>query len=336
MFKRSIKKDEADVKHRRRFWSGVRRKHDDKGDPLAGALVAIAIIAAIAIVGVGYFAFLDSGKAAVTQAQMSNIRAHITQVIGQRPTIPANGAELDPVAYTTDYVTEATDIVTSLLNTVNNDPGTEYKALISGTATAATGANAGITGLTVQDVSDFTEGELWVFVAPGKTILCDSPPSTITGTNSNAYGEDPLGVTAANANAGDLIKSSGEDIDNECASAGEGAFVRRGRNIIVGGVTDQGSQYCVKYTQANADLDANGFTYWHTKSAPDGTADFPGTYEDLNNIQADCGALYMIARLIGDNDGANAQLIPPQWANSQICGATSPRGAPEAVKCQVN
>ena len=90
MFRKSTRSEDT-TEYRRRSWFGGSRRHDDKGDPLAGALVALAIISFIGLVGTSLFQFIDRGQAAVVQQVQEGIRSDITAVIGQR--VEVSGAD---------------------------------------------------------------------------------------------------------------------------------------------------------------------------------------------------------------------------------------------------
>ena len=301
MFRKSTKPEDT-TKYRRRSWFGGTRKHDDKGDPLAGALVALAIISFIGLVGTSLFQFIDRGQAAVVQQVQEGIRADITALVGQR--VEVND---------TDFAT-ATESVASALNSINTDGNIMYHSLVSTVNyNATTPANTAITTAYDIDIVDANK-DFWVFVPHTNIVLCETLE---TGQATETVPEVKLG-----ADAGAPTVTAG----TECP-AGDFAAVRKGRAIFVGGVTDTGSHFCVKYTQSNAALDTNGFSYWHLENYHNNTAP-TGALANLAKMRADCGVLWLVNHYTGIGAGT---VYAPFAVGPGLCAHSDPRPSPQNI-----
>ncbi|MCY3631078.1 MAG: hypothetical protein OXH29_00200 [bacterium] len=330
MFRRSAKKEQAGVKYRRRSWFGGCYRHDDKGDPLAGALVAISIIAFIGLVGTSYFQFIDRGQAAVVQQVQEGIRADVTQMVGQRIDVPAtNGAA-------------STAAVVNALNSINTDGQIKYVSIFDedgdGTFALAAGSNAQTVVLTGDGGDDMYDIEVaeankhfWVFAPHTTTYLCDTSGSTAIVAADVA--PEHSATASVLGTAGQL--DDGDDIDEpngggvgECGATAA-VSVRSGRAIYVGGVTDTGSHFCIKYAQSNKAIDSNGFSYWHVNGYPTGAAKgSSGT--TIDDIQADCGMRWLVNAYYGI-EASSGDSYPAHLVGPGLCAHSDPRPSPQNI-----
>ena len=273
------------------------------------------------------YSFIDAGQGAVNANYQSTVRAHITQAVGERIEMPQwDDAKPESVHKATDKMVEA-------LLAINQDPSIKYTALVTMPITALSGTShtADATG---YDIGNVEPGNLWVFVAPNKIKLCD----TINGTAANRYPAiNTASVVTPSNKLGNITGEAdvaGGPCDNNTSATinGEAADVRIGRAIFVGGVTDSGSQFCVKYTQANAKLDSNGFAYWHLRETPEGVTipDYgTGNAANLKGLQADCGVHWVLGELLG----VAHTTYHPAVVTPKLCASNSPRGNPETFTC---
>ena len=303
---------------------GKSRRSGDRGDALAGALVAIAITATFAVIGTQLYSFISSGQSTATANTQATIRAHVTQALGQRISMP------DYVSNRRGSIDGATVQMTEILNSINQDPSIQYEELLRSASPSNTiGTNTYGHTLVEKafDIGTADVGDLWVFVAPNIIKLCETEGKRGAPTQSLSD------RVQFDNNLGDIT-----GVDNSaCAASSDNlADVRVGRAIFVGGVAEGGSQFCVKYTQANANFDSNGFAYWHTKDYPGGSAlDYHtgGTQsiEALNDLRADCGVHWILGTML--HTGGAVKVYHPAVVTPTLCAADSPRGNPENVVC---
>lgn len=326
------------IKHRRRSWFGGCRKHNDNGDPLAGALVALAIISFIGLVGTALFQFIDRGQAAVVQQVQEGIRADITAMIGQRINVETEKN------YATSSVKAA-----AVLSSINTDSAITYTALVSAGADAKTGSVVGDAG-TAGNIYDINDAEpnkdFWVFMPHTSIELCEQGQTHPSGTKvedlatktaGTVTGSTATDATRADPN-NDLANLLPVDCDGTTTTTnGNVASVRAGRAVFVGGVTETGSHFCIKYTQSNKALKSNGFAYWHVNKyvtpVSGGTGASPGIATILNDIQADCGVFWLINQYTGAGSTAAAGVgvYHPAWVAPGICAHSDPRPSPQDI-----
>ena len=310
-----------------------RRKRNDEGDILANSLIGLAIVAGAALVAFVLVPYLTRGKDAVAQALQESVRSDIIGLTSQRLTVG-------------DSPTDASKVVTESLNALNQNPDVTYYPLLNQVADVkgdtddavsksprdvATSCSDTADKLCIFDITQAEPNEeFWVFVPSDNTYLCK--PNSVVGSDTSVPNDNT--VLKADGSAGLTLKAV---TDANC-----NAVVKPGRAIFVGGLTDTGSQFCVKYALSNQALESNGFTYWHLNEHPTGEPAGGPAGSNLKEIYAECGMRELMLQYYGkvvlptgtstsDNPNLFKQSHAAIASGPGLCGHSTPRASAQPV-----